>query len=284
MNDAHFLLIDPMSAGSATARLERLARGVAPTVAMESSGPASGDRRPYSVVGNVAVIPVRGLIVGVAMFYDEAGAGLIGSAIKTAVADDAVVSILLAIDSPGGEAPPSIGLADTVAIANSIKPVTAHIAGIGASGAMWVAAGAKEIVASRMARVGSIGVAIVIYDTSEQAQAMGVKPVVVQTSELKSIGAPGVPVTDAMIAELESIRDGYMKAFTEAIKAGRPKADIKAVATGQTWFAAEAKKLGLVDRIGSIDETINAMIQKNNATAKARTAKARAGMVLGGAD
>jgi signal peptide peptidase SppA len=276
----NFFAIDPMSAAIAEARVRRLMESPAAAFVMgqEQEQPPA-PRKPYQTMGGVAVVSVRGLIVAQGIWYDETDAGRVGAALKQAAADSDVSSILLAVDSPGGEVVPTVGLADTVAAVNAIKPITAHVNGTGASAAYWIASQTSSIAASRMARVGSIGVIQVIYDTSEAAKAEGVRPVVITTAPLKATGVPGVPVTDEMVAESQAVVDGYMAAFVAAIKSGRG-IDPKAVSTGGTWFAKEAKALGLIDKIASFDETLTAMIEKNNASAKARTAKARAGMAF----
>jgi len=272
--------IEPASLGLVAARAKKIMETPMASL-IEMKPPEPGPRRPYSVAGTVAVIPLRGIMVSFALWYDEADIGAVSDAIKTAAVDEAVASILLVVDSPGGEAAATIGLADLIAAVNQRKPITAHIAGIGTSAAYWAASQAGQVVASRMARVGSIGVALVLYDTSAQASAEGVRPVVIQSSPLKTIGAAGVPITDEMVAELQKTMDGYMDAFKAAIKTGRG-IDPKAVATGQVWFAKEAKALGLIDRIASFDETLAAMIQKNATSAKARTAMAKAKTVFPG--
>jgi signal peptide peptidase SppA len=276
MQPINFYAIEPMSAGLAEARALRLMTAPTAAMVMEENKP---ERKLYPVAGGVAVIGLRGLIVASAAWMDETGAGTVSTAVKAAVADPDVKSILLAVDSPGGEVTPTIGLADTVGAASKIKPLTAHINGVGASAAYWIASQAGTVAASRMARVGSVGIIQVMYDTSAAAAAEGVRPVVVTTAPLKATGVPGVPISDDMVKEVQAIVDGYMAEFQAAIKAGRG-IDPKAVATGQTWFAKEAKALGLVDKIASFDETLAAMMEKNLASASAQSAKARARMAL----
>ena len=276
-NGIDFYAIEPASAGLAAARIKRIMEGpVAVMVTGMDQGPAA---KPYQEAGGVAVIRISGIMVNAAYWFDEADMSQIESALKAAASDEAVSSILLAIDSPGGQVTGTISLADTVSAVNKVKPITSHINGVGASAAYWTASQAKTITASRMARIGSIGVSVILYDTSVQAANEGVRPVVVETSPLKSIGAAGVPITDEMVAEVKGVVAGYEAEFKAAIKAGRG-IDPKTVATGQTWFAKDAKALGLIDRIASFDETLTAMIEKNNATAKARTAQARGRVAL----
>ena len=276
-NGIDFYAIEPASAGPAAARVKRIMEGVG--AVMVSGMDQRPEAKPYEVVGGVAVIRINGIMVNASYWSDEADMSRIESALKAAASDDAVASILLAIDSPGGQVTGTISLADTVSAVNKVKPITSHINGVGASAAYWTASQAKSITASRMARIGSIGVSVILYDTSVQAANEGVRPVVVETSPLKSIGADGVPITDEMVAEVKGVVEGYEAEFKAAIKAGRG-IDPKTVATGQTWFAKDAKALGLIDRIASFDETLTAMIEKNNATAKARTAQARGRMAL----
>ena len=278
-NGMDFYAIEPASAGLAAARVKRIMEGVG--AVMVSGMEQRPEAKPYEVVGGVAVMAMRGLMVASALPWELELADMsrIESGLKAAGRDPEVSSILISVDSPGGQVTGTISLSDTVAAVNKIKPITAHIGGVGASAGYWVASQAGKVTADRMARIGAIGVVDILYDDSAAALAAGIKPVVIETSPLKSMGMPGVPVSAEMVEEAKRIVAGYMEAFTASIKAGRG-IDPKTVATGQTWFAKDAKALGLIDRIATFDETLTAMIEKNNATAKARTAQARGRMAL----
>lgn len=91
-------------------------------------------------------------------------------------ADNALVSnIVLSIDSPGGQVNGIQEFADQVREVAAIKPVTAYIDGIGASGAYWIASAANSIVVNESSMVGSIGVVANIRDNRAAQERQGVK-------------------------------------------------------------------------------------------------------------
>jgi ATP-dependent protease ClpP protease subunit len=112
--------------------------------------------------GGVAVVPVTGPIFRYADFFtDFSGGATIDSLSKdfnAALNDPAVASIVLNIDSPGGEVAGVNEFAQMVFEARGRKPIVAYVDGLGASAAYWIASAADEIVADATAMIGSIGV------------------------------------------------------------------------------------------------------------------------------
>jgi capsid assembly protease len=173
--------------------------------------------------------------------------------LDAALYDATVKAIALDIDSPGGSIDGVQELADAIHAARDLKPITAHISDLGASAAFWLASQATKITANESARVGSIGVLCVVHDTSAAAAQAGVAVHVIRSSELKGGAVDGAPVTEAMLSDTRRIVDGATEMFVQAIARGRG-VDAKTArkwATGQTWYAEEAKTMGLIDGITS---------------------------------
>lgn len=120
--------------------------------------------RSVTLRKGVAVVPLTGPIVRYADFFSEVS-GL--TAIESfaadfgaADADPQVQAIVLEVDSPGGM---SAGLADAATIIrNASKPVIAYVDNQAASAAYWLAAAADEVVISRAAMLGSVGVIVTL--------------------------------------------------------------------------------------------------------------------------
>ena len=151
----------------------------------------------------------------------------------------------------------------------------AYIEDMGASAAYWVASQARTVAANAMAMVGSLGTFTVLYDLSKAAEMEGVQVHVVSTGDRKGAAAPGTPVTDEDLAEAQRLVDGFDAFFRTAVRGGRERGtkDVSAVWTGTAWLAAEARSLGLVDRVDSFDATL----ERITAPLRARAAKARLG-------
>ncbi len=205
----------------------------------------------------------------------EAGQGLTIDQLRAMAADEKVGAILLHIDSPGGHVAGTKELADDVALVDRQKPVHAYIEDTGASAAYWVASQARSVAANAMAMVGSLGTFTVLYDLSKAAEMEGVQVHVVSTGERKGSAAPGTPVTDADVAEAQRLVDGFDAFFRAAVRDGRKLGakDATAVWTGAVWLAGEAKGLGRVDRV----ETLDATVERLTAPLRARAAKVRLG-------
>ncbi len=229
---------------------------------------------PVRVVGKTAVVPISGPIMKrvpplvKAFCPDRAGTEDIQQAIDAAVLDKKIDQIVLLIDSPGGSVDGTVELADTVFEARQQKPVIAQVDGMAASAAYWIASQASEIVSSGSSLVGSIGVFSVLYDQSEQYAAEGIKVIPVTTGKYKAAGMPGTVITKEVIADQQRIVDGYFKEFKDAIARGRSfltATQINSVADGRVFLAEqEALKLGLVDRIGYVKQTLKSLEINNN--------------------
>jgi signal peptide peptidase SppA len=213
---------------------------------------------PYDLRDGVAHIRVSGVILKeVPCIFDLLGMPATSTlgvqrALGAAVEDEAVKSISLDIDSPGGSLAGVQELADDVAAAASLKPTVAHASDLIASAAYWIGSQASKLTANEAAMVGSIGVYSVIEDASAADAAAGIKVHVLRSSPLKGAGA-GDGLTTAQLADQQRIVDEAAVMFTTAVARGRQLSmdDAQKVATGQLWFAAEAKQRGLIDSISS---------------------------------
>lgn len=121
-----------------------------------------------SMSGNgVAIVPVRGVLVPYAGDMREISAGAmslgrIRAAFDKAMADTSVSTVVLAIDSPGGEITDLVELSDEIYAARKKKRVYAYVNGMAASAALVLASAAEKVVASETAPLGSLGVMMAI--------------------------------------------------------------------------------------------------------------------------
>ncbi len=182
--------------------------------------------------------------------------------IRQAAGNPEIGSILLAIDSPGGTVSGISDLASDVKAASSRKPVVAHIDDLGASAAYWLASSADAIYANApTALIGSIGTFQAVYDSSAAAEKAGVKAMIFRTGPLKGIGAPGVPVTEQQQSHVQRMVDDSQVEFDSAVLNGRrfTTAQLEAVRSGAVFGAREAKRLGLIDGIQSLEATLHGL-------------------------
>ncbi len=128
-----------------------------------------------------------------------------------------VQAVLLAIDSPGGTVNGTPELAALVAGVSKRKYVHAFSDGQMCSAAYWIASQADAIYATPSARVGSIGVLLPMLDESEAFKQAGVKVEPFAAGKYKSVGVPGLSLTDEQRAWLQADIDEIYGDFKTAV-------------------------------------------------------------------
>jgi len=242
------------------------------------------DSLPLQVRDGVGVVPVQGPIMRAGGGLLAALLGIVGTddmrrAVQAAAQRDDVREIVLRINSPGGSVEGLAELSDAVLNARQSKRVTAQVDGMAASAAYHVASQATRITAGRMDMVGSIGVRLMVADTSRMAANEGVKMIPVDTGEFKSAGAPGTEVTERQQADFQRIVDQHFADFVGAVARGRGMTEpqVRELADGRMFIAStEAMPNGLVDAIQTFDETFAELREPAGSGAERRRQRAGA--------
>lgn len=217
----------------------------------------------WSVGDSVAVIRVDGVIAGTGSAYD----GYITpedfkDQIDQAEEDDSVKAIVLRVDSPGGTVAASEEIAAYVKACD--KPVVVSVGDVGASGAYMVSSQAEEIWAMPGSTVGSIGVIAEIPNVEKLLDKVGVDFQVITAGELKDAGTPFRPLTEEERALIQGEVDDAYDQFVDIVAEGRrmQRSEVESLATGWAWNGTRAKELGLVDKIGTFDEALDAAAKR----------------------
>jgi len=172
--------------------------------------------------------------------------------------DDSIKAIVIRIDSPGGAVGPSQEIFREIRKTSKKKKVIASMGAIAASGGYYVAAGSDGIVASPGTITGSIGVIMGFTNYEELLQKIGLVPIVVKSGEFKDLGSPVRKMTSAEQKILENFAKKIHRQFIMDIVEGRKmdQADVESLADGRIFTGEESKALGLVDRIGNLEDAI----------------------------
>jgi len=232
------------------------------TIDAEVMQKASERRSAYKRIDGHAVIDIDGVMVKNPHFLSSilriTATSMVRTAVLAASVDDSIDTIILRIDSPGGSTRGVGDLADAVYGARKRKRIVACIQDMAASAAYEVASQAHTVIANPSALVGGIGVYSVIEDWSAFFEARGVKVHVVRFGEFKGLAADGTIVTDSQLAEVGRVVDAFGQMFVSAVSRGRGLSidRARALADGRVHIAADALRLGLVDRIETWEETI----------------------------
>ena len=226
-------------------------------------------------VNRVAILPLFGTIFPRAnMMTDISGATSaerFGSQFSELVKDPNVNAIVLDVNSPGGQIGGIEELSKKIFDARGTKPIVAVANHLMASAAYWIGTSADEIVVTPSGEVGSIGVFAAHQDISAQLEKDGIKVSLIKAGKYKAEANPYEPLTDeARSAIQENVSDIY-GSFVDAVARNR---GVKSAAVrngfgeGRVVSARQAIDLGMADRIGTLDEVINQLL--NNSTTPAR--------------
>lgn len=173
--------------------------------------------------------------------------------------DKSIKAIVLRIDSPGGGVGPSQEISREVQrTLLQDKKVIASLGAVAASGGYYIASAASGIVANPGTITGSIGVIMGFTDIQGLLQKIGVTPVVVKSGEYKDIGSPVRTMTDSERVLLQTFSDQVHRQFITAIAEGRhiEYEKVASVADGRILTGENAHELGLVDRLGNLEDAI----------------------------
>lgn len=173
--------------------------------------------------------------------------------------DDDVKAVVLRVNSPGGSAYASEQIWNQVKNIKSKKPIIVSMGGYAASGGYYISCAADWIVAEPTTLTGSIGIFGMFPEASELVNnKLGIHTSVVKTNLYADFGDLTRPMNEGEKAAMQGyINRGY-ELFTKRCADGRKmkQDDIKAIAEGRVWTGLHAKKLGLVDQLGSLEDAI----------------------------
>jgi signal peptide peptidase SppA len=231
--------------------------------------------------GVIMVLPLYGVIAQRAsQVEDVSGPGgtstqRFTSALRQALADDAVAGILIDIDSPGGSVYGVGELADELYRARGGKPITAIANSVAASAAYWIGAAAEEFYVTPGGEVGSIGVWAAHEDWSKAMDDAGIKTTLVSAGEFKVEGNPYEPLTDAAKAFMQTRVNDYYGTFTKSVARARgvPVAQVRdGMGQGRVLGADQAFAEKMVDGVATFDEAVKALSKRIKQPAAAKGA------------
>jgi serine protease SohB len=171
-------------------------------------------------------------------------------------------AVALIINSPGGSPVQSslIGRRIRDLAKRADVPVLAFCEDVAASGGYWLAASADEIFADPASIIGSIGVVSAGFGFDKAIKKIGVDRRVHTAGESKMILDPFQPEQTEEVERLKALQaeiHAQFIAYIENRRGAKLKGDRSELFSGAFWTGETAVKLGLVDAIGEIRQTIN---------------------------
>ncbi len=179
--------------------------------------------------------------------------------------DDNVKAVVLRVNSPGGSAFASEQIWNEIVKLKAEKPVIVSMSDYAASGGYYISCAADSIFAEATTLTGSIGIFGMLPNLEGLlTNKLGLDFDIVKTNKFSDIGSPTRAMTESEKSLLQrTINRGY-DTFVKRCADGRQMSEdaIRKIAEGRVWTGAMAKELGLVDKLGGINEAIAAAASK----------------------
>lgn len=192
----------------------------------------------------------------------------ISSELDKALKDSNIKGIVLRINSPGGSALASNLIHNKVKEVNKIKPVYISIGGVAASGGYYISSAGKKIFANNESITGSIGVVSLIPNFNELMKKIDINVESVKKGEYSDLFSLTKEFTPQDEEKIYASSVKVYEEFLDVVAQGRglDRRYVHSIAQGKVWLGEEGKELGLVDKIGGIEDTISALAQDLNLT------------------
>lgn len=225
----------------------------------------SGPKKKKPGKDAVAIVYVEGPIVtgsGTASPFGSdqtAYSTTIRKALDKVAADDSIKAVVLRVHSPGGSATASEIILDATKRVKAKKPLVVSMGGVAGSGGYYVACGADTIFADASTITGSIGVVGGKLSTTAMWNKIGI------TWDASKRGANADMLSSSDVFSPEQRKKmqawmdeiyGVFKGHVVAIRGDRLKKKIDAIAGGRVYTGRQALELGLVDKIGGLEDAI----------------------------
>ncbi len=207
----------------------------------------------------IAVVYASGEITGGDGDDNTIGSERISKALREARLDDKVKAVVFRVNSPGGSSLASDVMWREVMLTKKVKPIIVSMGDLAASGGYYISCAADSIIAEPNTITGSIGIFAILPNMQKFFNdKLGITFDGVKTGKYADLGNVSRPLTPEEKAILQSeVNHGYDD-FTKAVADGRHKtqAYINSIGQGRVWTGEQAVKIGLVDRLGNINDAI----------------------------
>jgi protease-4 len=217
--------------------------------------------------GRIAIVYASGEILAGDGDDNSIGSESISKALRKVRLDNKVKAVVLRVNSPGGSSLASDVIWREVMLIKQVKPIIVSMGDVAASGGYYISCAADSIIAEPNTITGSIGIFAVVPNLQKLFNdKLGLTFDGVKTGKYADLGDVSRPLTpDERLILQNQVNRGYDD-FTKAVATGRHKtqAYINSIGQGRVWTGEQAIKIGLVDRLGNIDDAIQCAAKKAN--------------------
>jgi protease-4 len=219
-----------------------------------------------------AVISEKEKSKGLGLVTEDSLVARIKEELQKAEKDEYVKGIVVKINSPGG----TVTATDTIYHElmefkrRTGTRIVACVTGLAVSGGYYVASAADEIIAHPTSVTGNIGVIALKFNVDQLLSKVGIQEETVKSADKKDIWSPFRPSTPEEKEIIQSVIDTFHDRFVGVVHAGRKallsKEEVDKLADGRIFTAEQALTAKLVDKIGYLDDAVEAIKGSLNLT------------------
>ena len=213
----------------------------------------------------IAVIYASGEIVMGKGGDDNIGAKSLSETIRKARKDKKIKAIVFRINSPGGSAQASDIIWREVVLAKLQKPVIVSMGDLAASGGYYIACAADSIIAGPNTLTGSIGVFGLLFNMGKlMNDKIGITFDKVNTNRHSDIGSAIKPMEAEERAFIQNGVEEIYGTFIAHVAEGRGMTteQVDSIGQGRVWSGENAVGIGLVDKLGGLEDAIAIAAEK----------------------
>jgi protease-4 len=227
---------------------------------------AIGPRPRVSGTGRdqVGVIFARGMILDGVQPAGRIGGDSLAGLIRSARTNASIRALVLRLDTNGGSAFASEVIRRELEISRSAGiPVVVSMGSAAASGGYWIATAADEIWASPTTLTGSIGIFGAFATFEESLAKIGIHNDGVGTHAFSDAFIASRSMNPELAAAMQQLTERGYRLFLEKVVDGRGLSmeTVEKIAEGRVWTGSRAQKIGLVDRLGDLEDAIGSAAQ-----------------------
>jgi len=220
---------------------------------------------------SVALVYVEGTIqtgsAEVSPFGVSSGAfsTTIRKALDKAAGDDSVKAVVMRINSPGGSALASEIILDASRRVAAKKPLIVSMGNVAGSGGYYVTCASETVFADSGTITASIGVIGGKIATTGMWDKWGINWSAVQRGKMAGMMSSAAPFSDPERAKIRHYMDtvyGIFKKHVTTARGTKLKKPIDEIAGGRVFTGSQALDLGLIDKIGGLEDAIKFAAQR----------------------
>lgn len=205
----------------------------------------------------IAILYAEGTIVS-GNTKEDISDGYLIKQIQKIADNDKIKGVVFRVNSPGGSAFASEQIWKAITDLKAKKPVYVSMGDYAASGGYYISCNATKIYAQPTTLTGSIGIFGIFPNIEGLTQKIGLTFSTVKTNTFADFGDINRPMRDDEKRILQAYIERGYDLFLTRCSEGRhiPKEKLDSIAQGRVWTGNQALKLGLVDKLGGIDNAI----------------------------